>query len=113
MNKKGDIAFGKIIELNVQRLRVVTRSNYIFEIPKKYILDWSPSKILSEFKVGEKINFIIESVDKKNKTGIGNFKKLHALYERSPFQREIKETKHGFKNLIDDLGTYVDLDDKK
>ncbi|EGV00275.1 hypothetical protein [Mycoplasmopsis columbina] len=100
MYKKNNICFGRIIKVSFNKLIVVNNKNFIFTIPHKNITDWKKKNIVQEFKVGEKINFLIEEWSNETKTGIGNFKALHAIYARSPFEAKLQPTKHGFDNLL-------------
>ncbi|MBU4690189.1 RNA-binding protein [Mycoplasma sp. ES3157-GEN-MYC] len=107
MNKKGDILFGKIIHICIDGLTVLTNKKYVFEIPKKNVTDWAWKNLFNEFKLRDNVNFIVEEIDNENKTGIGNFKANHSYFARSPFVEELKETKHGFKNLKKSIDTEV------
>ncbi|WP_051617745.1 hypothetical protein [Mycoplasmopsis iners] len=99
MYKKGDICYGKIINISTQKLVVKSNRNFVFIIPKKMVTDWSKNNLLTEFKIGEKINFIIEEWNSEKKEGLGNFKALHPLFARKPFVAHLAETKHGFETL--------------
>ena len=99
MNKKGDILFGIITKVGFNSLTVLTNNDYEFTIPKKMATDWNKKSLRSEFKTGEKINFIVQEIDNTNKKGVGDFKINHPLYARSPFKDCLQETKHGFETL--------------
>ncbi|AIA29419.1 30S ribosomal protein S1 [Mycoplasmopsis californica HAZ160_1] len=103
MNKKGDILFGKVIHVCSEGITVLTNKKYVFEIPKKFVTDWTGKNLYSDFKLRDRINFYVEEIDNTNKTGIGNFKINHSYYARSPYAEELRETKHGFTKLKESI----------
>ncbi|ADN68959.1 hypothetical protein MFE_03600 [Mycoplasmopsis fermentans JER] len=99
MNHKGDILFGKIKSVSSEGLTILCNNDYSYFIPRDLITDWNKINLRHEFKIGEKINFIVEKVDYHSHSGIGNFKINHATFSRSPFKENLSNTKHGFENL--------------
>ncbi|UUD35701.1 S1 RNA-binding domain-containing protein [Mycoplasmopsis caviae] len=98
MNHKGDILFGKITKLSNDGLSVLCNNDLYF-IPRSLMCDWSRLNDKFSFRVGDRVNFIVEKIDYKNNIKIGNFKANHAAFLRSPFKENLANTKHGFKTL--------------
>ncbi|MGV2393475.1 UNVERIFIED_CONTAM: S1 RNA-binding domain-containing protein [Campylobacter lari] len=99
MIKKGDILFGIVKSIKDKGIVVKAFNNVRFFIPVSLITDFKKNNIDSIFEEGQKINFIVESIDENQQNGIGNFKANHPLYYRAPYKSSIKETKNGFRSL--------------
>ncbi|EFF41855.1 hypothetical protein [Mycoplasmopsis alligatoris] len=96
--KPNSVAYGTITTLNEKEIIATTKDGCNFIITKNNITDWKVNSLLSEFKIGEKINFIVLKQESK-KQGIASFKLNHPQFSRSPFEYDLEETAGGFKQL--------------
>lgn len=98
MYKQGTVLIGKVKSISDYGVTVKVNHSTTFFIPISLISDFKRDTPKDVFRIGERINFIVETDDSKNNR-IGNFKINHSAFLKGPFVNEINETEKGFTTL--------------
>ena len=97
----GSIVHSTVVNINKNYLLVNIHNNFTGMVHISNISDYFIIDINSMFTVGEKYDFKIEEIDYKTKKIRLNWKVLNPRFLKRAFKYELKETKSGFKNLLD------------
>ena len=106
----GTIVHSTVVSINKNYLLVSVDEDFTGMVHISNISDYYIIDINFMFAIGEKYDFQVEEIDYKTKKIKLNWKILNPRFLKRAFKYELKETKSGFKNLLEKTLKEVEVD---
>ncbi|VEU70268.1 S1 domain-containing protein [Mycoplasmopsis glycophila] len=98
--KNRDIVVGKVLQVGKKFAVLETKDAARFLIYRNEISDFHKHKATDILFPNDIVNFVVLSFNNSKRQGVGSFKLNHPNYMYSPFVYKLKETRSGFRNLL-------------